>query len=1027
MGAALDIHNDSGGEVEVEIVHPANHKKRMAADEIWNVKRRKTDTEFFIIIHKLKDEDKNKEKPPSLHADDNWRALITEYKQKIAITPQMGNRAKVSVASIIRHSERKHRSTAIRQEIMNIKDPLTPLCTSIGTRWLACSRALQKRRDCHQEGITYRDYVNEDRTHIKAVVDQIDLDLKRTAPRSFRIRNKRSREPEDRSDIEKREWFERMEAKLGGREQCIKECRDILVAFVQRNVELGYSQGLNYVVYFLLGFLHQEHVFWLLCTMVEDIRLPDFYAPVPSPLNGFQIEAKTLLEVAEMTERQALQSSAESPRKKRAGTVASLVGKGSGLFGILTGRGKQSDTKDHLLHQEDENCERIGGDLGVLYQKTTEWMIPLFITVVPLHPAIMIMDNFFDLYPDLEDAYPSELPPVSPGSSPDKNADEKSSPSIPYPPGGVPPDGGGMGKPPVAEREASADAWNIVNELDVAPRMGSGEAMVYCTFLTAMDLVKQRLEDENDLEARESFSKLFDTVALGITCGDLKHGLQNYAHLVGESQLLHLRAKYRNRLAERWNKSTERFLALWLPMLCDDLRKCYKVVESVDKLKSLHEDFQFLMKKTEPGMSRTEFCRLLCHFPTLFPRGVGEMRKMSKSFGGKPVPAKPQANSLAKISLSRNSSLDLSQGSYRVVNRVNVLQGIFDYTDKDKGGFINFKELMCTLAILCANDPNRHYRLIYDVFDDTRSGYLNTRNLMEIARWLTERHCSGTWGEGKNTEKRKTLRREYFRNLVSLLRGLDKSGNHKLSFTEFSEGVSKNKELKDRIHDFRISMEEVEKTLEFRVKVKKEKSQLDIEINTLEGFPVGTSVKCCVSVTQIPEKLKRLTSNASQGSDQGSQPVVDIARGSSSVVMGSGGGGAAVGTKLRRWGPWETKYRTTGEDGKADIDYRTHMTMAYGKPLSSLQVRVEVKKRAGRFYPQEEVCGQGTFDLSSISPADWEKQEAQTVRFEVEGDKLKAPAFVGAKFIYKKEWDEEVKRNKQALANIQALFGTQMI
>jgi hypothetical protein len=39
-----------------------------------------------------------------------------------------------------------------------------------------------------------------------------------------------------------------------------------------------------------------------------------------------------------------------------------------------------------------------------------------------------------------------------------------------------------------------------------------------------------------------------------------------------------------------------------------------------------------------------------------------------------------------------------------------------------QGGYVNFKELICTLAILCGRERTRHWRLIFDVFDDTRSG-----------------------------------------------------------------------------------------------------------------------------------------------------------------------------------------------------------------------------------------------------------------------------------------------------------------
>jgi len=894
MGAALEIYNDCGVKVDVEVINPMRvnqaQRKTLAPEDVWTLKRRKTDTKFLLLVKKDRGKDKGgtDKSGGAGMGEQNWRKLITEYKQNVEIEQGMGNKVRYSISTVIRQTERRKRSALIRQEILSVKAPLTKLCSSIGRRWLNCSGAVRKRLLCEEEGICYRDYVNEDRKHITKVCDQIALDLRRTTPQSFRIRNKRSREAEDEKDVEKRVWFENMEHAYGGREECIKHCDDILVAFVQRNVALGYAQGLNYVVYFLLGFLDPESVFWLLCTMVENIRLPDFYAPVPSPLNGFQIEAKTLLEVAEITERKAIQSAATNntktsmddsgsnpntkTNKQRSSSNVSI--RSGSIFAMLTGR--KQELKQRLLEAEDENCERIGGELGVLYQKTTEWMIPMFLTVVALHPSIMIIDNFFDLYPDLEELYPDP----NAASAEAKKQGKKTTEKVKYIESPT-------GEGPCAQRlhssasTAGQEAWALVEEFDVHPRIGSGEAVVYCTFLATMDLVKGRLENTEDMEARESFSKLFDTVALSIHCGDIKHGLEGYAEDVAEEKLLPLRAKYRNILADRWNKSTKR-----IQMLSDDLKRCYQVIISEEELIEMHKDFQFLYKKSEPGMSRTEFYRLLLTFPTLFPKGkMGRAKNDKKRLsagasGHHPASASPNVFRQLSRSKSNGGGGGGGGGQDRVVGRVDILQAIFDATDRDKGGFVSFKELVCTLAILCAHNTTSHLRLVFDAFDDTKSGYLNWRNLMEISRWLVERRFFNKEVEGadskkatmaatassqqeprrsagskqirgaegttkKSIEQLKNERRKDFRQMVQLLRGLDTSGNRKLSFPEFSNGIERTPILKRRIFEFKTSMKEARERIDFRVKVKKEQSQLNIQINSVQGV-TGSGTVCCV-------------------------------------------------------------------------------------------------------------------------------------------------------------------------------------
>lgn len=119
--------------------------------------------------------------------------------------------------------------------------------------------------------------------------------------------------------------------------------RRILQSFAVRNQRLGYCQGLDYLVLFLLAF-HlptqkkydatglvldknakqpvppginpdagegaptsyvvedgDERVFWTLCGIVEKLLPEDFFDPPPAMLNGFLVEQRLLISLAQRT------------------------------------------------------------------------------------------------------------------------------------------------------------------------------------------------------------------------------------------------------------------------------------------------------------------------------------------------------------------------------------------------------------------------------------------------------------------------------------------------------------------------------------------------------------------------------------------------------------------------------------------------------------------------------------------------------------------------------------------------------
>ena len=67
--------------------------------------------------------------------------------------------------------------------------------------------------------------------------------------------------------------------------------RAICRAYVWRNPLVGYSQGMNYLVFRLRKHLSEEDTFWLFCLIVETYLPPDFYAD----LFGARVHFKLLM------------------------------------------------------------------------------------------------------------------------------------------------------------------------------------------------------------------------------------------------------------------------------------------------------------------------------------------------------------------------------------------------------------------------------------------------------------------------------------------------------------------------------------------------------------------------------------------------------------------------------------------------------------------------------------------------------------------------------------------------------------
>mmetsp|Transcript_504 Transcript_504/g.850 ORF Transcript_504/g.850 Transcript_504/m.850 type:complete len:540 (-) Transcript_504:33-1652(-) len=99
-----------------------------------------------------------------------------------------------------------------------------------------------------------------------------------------------------RSDPETFNWDIQNALKGVEVEALREDVGQVLKAFSARNNGIGYCQGMNYVAVWLLMFMDKEHAFWMLCYLVEEWLLPDFYigAKRGNSLNGFYIESNVL-------------------------------------------------------------------------------------------------------------------------------------------------------------------------------------------------------------------------------------------------------------------------------------------------------------------------------------------------------------------------------------------------------------------------------------------------------------------------------------------------------------------------------------------------------------------------------------------------------------------------------------------------------------------------------------------------------------------------------------------------------------
>lgn len=164
-------------------------------------------------------------------------------------------------------------------EFGKLRAPHDTFAKEVGQRWFVGSGGEALKNEAKADAC-YQDYVNEKKEISAADKEQIAKDLKRTKASSLTQPTIKAF-LEQIPPLEMRGWLD-----------------NVLSAFCVRHRSLGYAQGMDYIVMFLLGFQTEEQAFWTFSAIVEKILPTDFYSPPPQMMNGYMAEKKLVLKLA---------------------------------------------------------------------------------------------------------------------------------------------------------------------------------------------------------------------------------------------------------------------------------------------------------------------------------------------------------------------------------------------------------------------------------------------------------------------------------------------------------------------------------------------------------------------------------------------------------------------------------------------------------------------------------------------------------------------------------------------------------
>jgi len=181
-----------------------------------------------------------------------------------------------------------------RNLVVPIRKGRDDYCKALGARWMRLSGAVKRKEP------TYASYVQEvknlppecreEKSLLGEAIRIIGRDVPRTIPTTWT--HDKTRHLMETAYNETSE-----EDRTNKYPQFKKSLEQVLTAFVLRNKELGYCQGLNNITALLLALVEEEEAFWLLCSICEDLRPRDYFASGSNPMAGFNIDADVATEV----------------------------------------------------------------------------------------------------------------------------------------------------------------------------------------------------------------------------------------------------------------------------------------------------------------------------------------------------------------------------------------------------------------------------------------------------------------------------------------------------------------------------------------------------------------------------------------------------------------------------------------------------------------------------------------------------------------------------------------------------------
>lgn len=119
-----------------------------------------------------------------------------------------------------------------------------------GAVWYACSGAEDKKKSAPSEDQYRMLLLRTSEIENTPVAHDIEKDLNRTFP-----------------EFMEKDYYENI----------INSLRRVLLAFAIRNTSIGYCQSMNYICGLLLFHMNEEHSFWVLSALIEDILPPNYY------------------------------------------------------------------------------------------------------------------------------------------------------------------------------------------------------------------------------------------------------------------------------------------------------------------------------------------------------------------------------------------------------------------------------------------------------------------------------------------------------------------------------------------------------------------------------------------------------------------------------------------------------------------------------------------------------------------------------------------------------------------------------